>query len=133
MGQTVLALFYKCVSKHAKHVFFIASLHGQYSHYAQHRRMAVEKLNEVIDLAFRPEALHFPIALHAKVWKDTGVDQILTETAIVNAVTEAEVRTLATKVVQISPRWSRYGTEEEMIKDTAAWIRSQHQHYLEAA
>ena len=129
----LMVLFFKCVSKHAKHVFFIASLHGQFSHYAKHRRMAIGKLNQVMQLAYRPDALRFPEALHAQVWQGTGVDEVLTESAIVNAVTDAEVTSLASKVVNVSPLWCRYADMAEMIKDTAMWVRSQHQHFLEAA
>jgi hypothetical protein len=136
IGQGLLTLLGKITSKHAKHVFFIASLHAQYNHYNQHRQMAAmatKKLNEVIDLAYRPEALDLPVMLRDKMWGKTGLENVLTECAIVNATTADEVADLARKVVQISPRWSRYGTEQEMVEDTSTWIRSQHQHLLEAA
>lgn len=133
VGQGLLVFFYKCVSKHAKHVIFIASLHGQFNHYAKSRRMAVDKLNKVIDLAYRPSALEFPEKLHARVWNGTGVNEIATEEAIVNADSEEAVLNLATKIVDISPSWSRYASKEEMVNDTAEWIRSQHDHIREAA
>lgn len=136
IGQGLLALYGKIASKHAKHVFFIASLHAQYNHYNQHRQMAAmatKKLNEVIDLAYRPDALDLPAMLHDKMWGKTGLENVLTEAAIVNATSDDEVATLARNVVHISPRWSRYGTEAEMVEDTSTWIRSQHQHLLEAA
>lgn len=133
IGQGLLVFFYKCVSKHAKHVIFIASLHGQFNHYAKTRRMAVDKLNKVIDLAYRPDALQFPEKLHARVWDGTGVNEILTETAVAHADNEDAVLELAAKVVNISPPWSRYASTEEMVKDTAEWIRSQHDHMREAA
>lgn len=132
----LLSLLGKVTSKHAKHVFFIASLHAQFNHYNQHRRMAMmatKKLNEVIDLAYRPDAMDLPALLHDKVWGNTGLEDVLTESAIVNATTSEDVSMLARKVVSISPRWSRYGTEDEMVQDTSTWIRSQHEHLLEAA
>lgn len=133
LGHGLMVLFYKCVSKHAKHVFFIASLHGQFSHYAQHRRMALSKLNEVMQLAYRPDALRLPEAMHAQVWEGTGVDEVITEKAIVSAANDDGIDDLAKRVVDVSPQWSRYAPLEEMIKDVAVWIRSQRAHYLEAA
>jgi hypothetical protein len=132
----LLSLLGKITSNHIKHVFFIASLHAQFNHYNQHRRMAMmatKKLNEVIDLAYRPDAMDLPALLHDKVWGKTGLEEVLTESAIVNATTSDDVVMLARKVISISPPWSRYGTEEEMVEDTSTWIRSQHEHLLEAA
>jgi len=132
-GHSLMVLFYKCVSKHAKHVFFIASLHGQFSQLAEHRRMAIGKLNQVMQLAYRPDALRFPEAVHAQVWQGTGIEDVLTEAAVINAVDDSTVIALARQVVSVAPRWARYASTNEMIDDTAAWIRSQHDHYRHAA
>lgn len=131
-GQFFMALLLKCVSKHARHVFFIASLHSQFSEYANHRRMALSKLNEAMRLAHREEALSFPEAMRGRVWDGTGLEEILTEQAVVKAANDEAVTLLARKVVDISPRWSRYGKLDEMIQDTADWIRSQRDHLLNA-
>lgn len=136
LSQGLLTLLGKITSKHAKHVFFIASLHAQYNHYNQHREiaaMAAKKLNEVIDLAYRADALDLPAMLHEKMWGNTGLEAILTENAIVNASNDDDIRALARQVVSVSPKWSHYGTEQEMIEDTSTWIRSQHDHLLKAA
>lgn len=120
-----MALFLRCVSKHAKHIFFIASLHGQFNEYARHHRMAMSKLNQAMRLAHREEALSLPVAMRNKIWKGTGLEDVLTEQAVANAATAGEVRRLAVGVLRVAPEWARYGRLEEMVRDISDWICSQ--------
>lgn len=127
LGQIFMIMLFKCSSKHAKHVFFIASLVGQFNHYAKHRQMAVQKLNAAMQLAFREDAMGLPMAMGSKVWGGTGLDKVLTETTLAQARTEEDLRSLAESVMNIKPSWARYATSDKMMEDLLDLLRSQRQ------
>lgn len=113
---------FKRVSKHAQRIFFLASLGGQFNHYAKQRRMAMEKLNEAMRLAKREDAMKLPIFLAQRVWGRTRVEDILTEDAIQAASTPAAMQALAHQVVEHSPAWAHYAPVEEMVGDVVEFL-----------
>lgn len=131
-GQVLMVMLFKCSSRHAKHVFFIASLVGQFNYYAKHRQMAMQKLNAAMRLAYRDGATTLPMAMGGKVWGGTGLDQVLTETALTQAQSDEELRQLAQRVIGISPRWARYDTVAEMTNDLLDLLRTQREQIGEA-
>lgn len=108
---------FKRVSKHAQRIFFLASLGGQFNHYATQRRMAMVKLNEAMQLSYREDAIKLPMYLSQRVWGRTGLEDILTEEALEAATSPADMENLAGRVVDISPTWAHYAPREEMIGD----------------
>lgn len=132
LGQLLMIVLFKCSSKHARHVFFIASLVGQFNHYAKHRQMAMQKLNAAMQLAFREGATSLPMAMGSRVWGGTGLDTILTETALTQAKTDDELRGLAQRVIGICPKLLSYASAEEMTKDLLDLLRAQREQIGEA-
>lgn len=129
IGQLLTVLFYKfLLSKHGKHVFFIASLYGQFNHYANQRDGAIEKFNEAMRLAHRGDAMRLPMAMRGRVWDGTGIDQVLTEHALIEAQDEDQLRSLARKVIEVSMRWTRYAPLNEMTDDVTEYLRNQRDH-----
>jgi len=108
---------FKRVSKHAQRIFFLASLGGQFNHYATQRRMAMAKLNEAMQLSFREDAMKLPMYLSQRVWGRTGLGNVLTEESLQQAETDGDLRELAAKVVDISPTWAHYAPRDEMVDD----------------
>ncbi len=131
LGHFFLVLFFKCLSKHAQHMFYISSLCGQFNHYAKHRAMAASKLNAAMNLAYREKAIELPMAMHGQVWGNTSVNQVLNETTLCQATTEESLRALAHRVIDVSPRWIRYAPESEWITDVMALLRNQRKHLIE--
>lgn len=124
ISQRLLQLSYKCVSKHAKHIFFIASLHGHFSQYSAHKEMAIDKLNNVIDLAYRSKSLELPFVLHERVWGPTNIEKVFNESSLMNALSNGSVSVLAKQIVDVSPRWMHYARDQEMVEDISHWINS---------
>lgn len=118
-------LLFKCVSKHAQHVFYIASLAEQFNHYSRFRRAAMDKLNEAMKLAYRPEAIQLPIALSDRVWGKAGLREVISDDALLRAKTEDELRALAQKVIAMTPHWALYAPDDEMKEDVINLLRHQ--------
>jgi hypothetical protein len=123
--QTLMALFFRCLSKHAQHVFFISSLVGQFNHYAKRRQMVMSKLNAAMRLTYRDGATQLPMAMRGGIWGNTNLDQILTENALMQSRNVNDLRVLARKVIDVSPRWSRYAPVDEMADDLVILLREQ--------
>lgn len=130
-GAMLTMLLFRCISKHTKRIFYIASLCGQFDHYSHRRTLAMAKLNEAMRLAYREPSLTIPASVHSRVWQDTGLETILTEQRLVAANDEASLRALARQVVDISKKWW-YGDVDEMTRDVTEALTAQRQ-YLVAA
>lgn len=113
---------FKRVSKHAQRIFYLASLGGQFNHYAIQRRMAMVKLNEAMQLSYREDAIKLPMYLSQRVWGGTGLEDILTEESLEHASRRGELSLLASQVVDISRDWAHYAPREEMINDVTEFL-----------
>lgn len=131
IGQWLTILLFKCSSKHARHVFYIASLVGQFNYYAKHRQMAMQKLNDAMKLALRDGATGLPMAMGSRVWGGTGLDQVLTEKALQQSRTDEDLRALAQRVLDISPTPYRYADQSEMLDDLMVLLRAQREQLQE--
>jgi hypothetical protein len=114
---------FKRVSKHAQRIFFLASLGGQFNHYATQRRMAMVKLNEAMQLSYREDAIKLPMYLSQRVWGGTGLEDILTEESLESASRQGKLEVLAGQVVDVARDWAHYASRDEMIGDVTELLK----------
>ena len=123
-------LLFKCVSKHGKRIFYIASLCGQFDHYAQRHGMTVKRLNEAMRLAHREQSAHIPHGLRSRVWDGTGLEDVLTADRLEQADTRNKLVQLAREIYAISTPW-RYSSEREMVDDIACALKARRECLLQ--
>lgn len=120
----MLVLFFKCISKHSKRIFYISSLNG-YLNQRLDQQLAASRLNEVMRLAYREETLHQSEVISPQVWGDTGLESVVTPQSLLDATDDQRLRALASKVVDISPLWARYSRQrDEMVNGIAQMLGS---------
>lgn len=114
----------KLCSKHGKRVMFISSLYVQVTQLERLKAEVVHKLNSVMGLTTREDAVHFPAAISDIVWRGTKVGKLLQQELGGQPVNEQRAREVSAKVVDICPRLIRYGTRNEMEQDVTTLILS---------
>lgn len=112
----------KVFSKHGKRIMFISSLYVQVTQLERLKAEVVSKLNSVMGLATREEAIHFPAAISSIVWRGTEVKSVLTKELLDQNVDAQRAKEVATQVVDLCPRWIRYAAKNVMEADVANLI-----------
>lgn len=111
----------KMFSKHGKRIMFITSLYAQLTQLDSLKAEAVSKLNSVMGLATREEAIQFPAAISSVVWRGKDVTSVLTADMMDQNVDAMRIHEVAKKLVDLCPRWMRYPVPE-MERDVATLI-----------
>lgn len=111
-------------SRHGKRLFFITSLYSHVVRIEQLRADAVSKLNELLGLARRVNALHLPMAFPDVVWQDTTIDSVLNEELLSTDISDEHAMLISKRVVDIAPGWIKYGREDDMVHDVFNLIRN---------
>lgn len=117
----LLSLF---LSKHTKRLFYFASLYGIMFPIEQLKCDVVEKLNQAMGLARDSQALMLPASFSRVVWGGTNVSDIL-EAAEDNNKTfdDSDVKMWSTLLVRKTSSWLRFGSQDEMQRETERFIR----------
>lgn len=117
----------KVISSHGKRIIFLSSL--QWSLYFQVRRIdRLEqelrgRVNKAFNLSTRDDALKLPIAIRDRIWCQQTLIDIVTQTGDSERTPEERERAIATRIVDISPAWVRYGPKTSMINEVVALMR----------
>ncbi len=114
----LLALF---MSRHTKRLFYFASLYASLVPLEELKCDVMTKLNQAMDLARADNALMVPAAFSRVVWGGYNVAKIIEP--IASGADEAVVMQRAQALVSIIPHWMRFGTQEEMKKETVKFLR----------
>jgi hypothetical protein len=113
----------KMCSKHGKRVLFISSLYVQVTQLERMKAEVVSKLNMVMGFKItREDSVHLPAAVSGIVWRGTNVSEVLTKELLNQPVNDQQVRDIATRVVDLCPRWIRYAAKNVMEQDVADLI-----------
>lgn len=126
IGMPIAAFLMFCLSKllpkHGKRIIFISSLYVQVTQLERLKADVVSKLNTVMNLAHREEALHFPAAISQLVWRNSPVGNVLTKELLDQDIDDVKVREVSKKVVNLTPNYLRYGTPSDMEEDVRSLI-----------
>lgn len=101
-----------------------------YFHVAHIERLnadAVSKLNALMGLVKREDALKLPTLIHNLVWNDTQIDTALSEIVTDQDATPEKIRAVSEKIVDMSHKRFRYGRYEDMVQQVQKLISSSHQ------
>lgn len=115
-------LLSKLVNQHTKRIIFVTSLYTRVSRLTLLEQSAVVKLNQLMVLATNENSLSFTSRLQSLVWGQTAVNDMLSLEALRGELTDARCRELSTRVVDMSPKWLRYG-KPNMIRDVVNLLR----------
>lgn len=115
--RTVTEFFLsKLVNQHTRRIIFITSLYSRVSSLEKLQQSAVAKLNQLMVLATNEDSLSFSARLQNVIWNRTEINSRLNAEVFRGQLSEEEIRSLATDVVDMAPGWLRY-PKSSMIKD----------------
>lgn len=121
-NRVVSFVLSKMLSNHGKRVMFVTSLYSRVVRFESLKAEAIEKLNDVMQLASNPNALELPTMAKNFIWKDRDIQTLLNETTLRNNIPEAEAQVISESVVDLAPHWLQY-PRDKMIDDVMSLIR----------
>lgn len=125
MFQSVMEfLLSKITSQHGKRILFITSLYFQVVRIERMKAEIITKLNEVMGLTSNEDALRFPAKIRGVVWSNTDLTAALSEEVLDKDISEDRAREISEHVVDIAPKWVRYGRRADMVTDVMTLIQS---------
>lgn len=106
-------------------MIFLASVVGLLENIHTPDKALLAKLNDVLKLAHRNDAIAFPILIHSYIWKNCDmetclpIDGKLVPLAKLSSshMTIPHYRALARYLMLSSPRWMIYGSENQIADD----------------
>ncbi len=120
LNRLVLFLLVHVSGAHGKRILFLASLYYRIVRLDEMREEALSKLNAMLNLAKRNDALRMPWAVRDIVWSngDTLSNLINAEMQAVDPATrEAKIRSLCEQIVDSTAPGLRYAETDTMILD----------------
>ncbi len=117
-------LLSKITSQHGKRILFITSLYFQVVRIERMKAEIITKLNEVMGLTTNEDALRFPATFRGVVWSNTDLTAALNEEVLDKDISEDRAREISEHVVDIAPKWVRYGRRADMVTDVMTLIKS---------
>lgn len=105
-----------------KRVILLTSLHNKLVQKGVFESETLEKLNSTLCLADSERTLNLPPSFIGRVWDEDKLSQIFVdiETAHTqdSCLIYADAQKVADKIVSLAPAWVRYGSADEMVRDT---------------
>ncbi len=128
MGDTLRAvggyLLSKLLSRHIKRVIFISSLYGHLVPLERLRQDNLAKLNELIVLAKRQEAMDYFTTRSSGIWKNVRANEKLAQIAMTqNDVPDTVLKGISEEFVEAAPSYLRYDRPASMVADVMQLIR----------
>ncbi len=106
----------KLVNEHTRRMIFVTSIYKRGTRLDHLKQSAVVRLNHVMTVATDPRSLTMAARLHNLVWGNTDLNTVLSPEVFARKLSEAEKRELSTRVVDMAPKFLRYG-KPAMIRD----------------
>lgn len=117
----------KLLSGHGKRILFITSLYFELTPVKSDEPMnrdvmklhddAIERLNEVMDVAKSTSALRFPAMFRGLIWRGCNVRDIVSEEDFLSGVTADNVVPISERLVDAMPPALRYETRPNMVSE----------------
>lgn len=104
-------------SNHGRRIMFVTSLYFRIKRLDRLKADAIAKLNAIMHLSSTDEAMRLPALISGFVWRNIPIDQVLTQEALDQDVSEAKAARIAEQVVSMMPKWARYDGKESMESD----------------
>lgn len=118
-----LLLLSKMTNTHSKRIIFLTSLYCRVVRLEQMRDDAIGKLNNLLQLARRDQALRFPAAIQGMVWDIDGLRSQISQEMSQPEWNANKARELSEQLVAASPQWVRYGELDDMVHDVMAMMQ----------
>jgi len=109
-----------CMSRHAKRLFYFASLYANLLPLESLKSDVLGRLNRLMHLASCDDAMVMPAVLSRAVWGNIDVTHYLPT----EASNEVTANVCAYQLVSLVPRWMRFGSIDEMKDETLQFFRS---------
>lgn len=112
----------KMCNKHGKRIMFISSLYAQITQLERLKADTVSKLNAVMGLATREEAIQLPVTFSRAIWRGKDISSVLTPTLMDQQdVDQNEIQRVAKQLIAMAPAWMRY-PEQDMERDLTHFL-----------
>lgn len=115
----------KNLSSRMKRIVFLTSLPARLKETNKFDDETLTKLNRVMSLGKRSDALEISIFLSKAVWCGQGAKEILGTTTPANALAAAPSPGIVANIISNMPSWLRYGDDEEIKEDVMQLLKSQ--------
>lgn len=118
-------LLSKILSSRTKRIMFISSLYAYIKQIQNPDEEIALKLNQVMCLSSREDALMLPMALSKYIWRNGASIHCSTEEVQMNQLSDAlrrvdslaQQRIISEQVIQNTPQWLQYGSHRRMRYD----------------
>lgn len=118
-------LLAKLLSSRIKRMMFISSLYAYIKQIKTPDEEIALKLNQVMCLSSKEDALMLPMALSKYIWRNGGNIHCSTEEVQMDKLSEtlrrvdslAQQRIISEQVIQNTPQWLQYGSHRRMRYD----------------
>lgn len=124
----------KLLSGHGKRVMLLSSLYFELTPSKQSVTMkgedaklhddAIQRLNEIMDVAKSTSAMRFPAIFKSLIWRDCNIREIISEEDFLNGVVSENVVTISERLVDRIPAGFQYETRPKMIKEFSKLLLS---------
>lgn len=120
------------VNPHSKRILFLTSLYCRISHIDRMRDDVIDRLNGLLTLARRREALLFPAAVQELVWEDGSVENTLRDELTRHQFDEQRMKDLSERLVAIAPTTFYYDEPTRMAGDVFRMLQDFFQQHRQA-
>lgn len=110
------------LSDHGKRVMFVTSLYSRIVRFDSLRFEAIEKLNDIMELATNHHALELPTLARNFIWKGVDIQGVLNEATLTESIPDDRAKELSEKVIDLTPSWLQY-SHDVMMKDLMSLIK----------
>ena len=111
----------KLFNERLKKTIFLASLAGVIAKQPADEVTTVGRISEIFDIGMRPYSLRGPYRIHTVIWGD-NTRTIRASCQDPQSASDASLKLIADKILQVTPSWLRYASQPVMHADVVRLI-----------
>lgn len=116
----VVTLLGASLSERTKRLIFLASFSARIKDPNTFDSETLHKLNQVMALASKEEAINLPVHLSRAIWRGRTIHDIADKEVLSSSTfTKERLQQLADRVLEAMPPWLRYGPDNVIRDDVA--------------
>lgn len=116
----------KLLPRRMKRLIFVSSFIAHLRNTTDPDRDLLSKINKLLSLSNRDEALLLPIQLHQQIWSKVFLKEVFQEKSInfddISQIAsfkfhKPQIRTLSEEIIKVIPSWLMYGSRNQVKND----------------
>jgi len=122
--RIAMFLLRKLTNSHSKRILILTSLYCRLMKIEQLKEESIDKLNDLLRLAFRRDALRLPAAMQHLLWNDAAFDAKVQEYfKNLESATDENIVNLSESLYEAVPEDFKYSNKSNMLKDFCKLIK----------